>query len=126
MPALRQYTIVRWLYGAGSSPSDFPICEQCYASMTDAAADMWAGQIEDVAQVVSIDLDAGTARDVTDEAFARCAALSFDKEEEPFASLTKQLDARCLEYWRKPSDPYWLRVDAAFDRVRDARMEAGL
>lgn len=124
MSAPRQYTIVRWRHGAGKTPSDFPICEQCYASVTDAAADMWAGQIEDVAQVVSIDLDAGTARDVTTECFAYCTRRSFDEQAEPFASLAKQMDQRGDDYWRERSDDYWTNVDAAFDRARDARLEA--
>ncbi len=69
MPCPRQYLIVRWCFGSGRAPSDFPICEQCYGDAAKVADDIWNCQVEHVAQVVAINLDAGTARDVTAECF---------------------------------------------------------
>lgn len=124
MTAPRSYLIVRWQYGSGLKPDDYPIYEQCYANVRDAGADMWAGQIEDVAQVVAIDLDAGTARDVTSDCYAYCAERSFEAEQDPYPELAKALDARGVDYYREPSDPYWDAVDAAFDHARAVRLEA--
>jgi hypothetical protein len=43
---------------------------------------------------------------------------------EPYAELAREFDRRRLDYCREAADPYWTRVDEAYERARDARMEA--
>ena len=100
MSMLSHYFTVQWAHGARKTPDDFPTREESWASIADVA------------------------RDVTDAAFSAAAELSFDRESEPYAELAREFDRRRLDYCREAADPYWTRVDEAYERARDARMEA--
>ncbi len=126
MTMISHYFTVQWAHGARKTPDDFPTREESWASIADVARDILSGEVESVARVVEIDLDAGVARDVTDAAFSAAAELSFDRESEPYAELAREFDRRRLDYCREAADPYWTRVDEAYERARDARMEGWL
>lgn len=125
MPMLSRYLIVHWAYGARKTPDDFPIREEIWTDTASVAKDILAGQIEDVARVVAIDLDAGTARDVTAECFALAASLSIESECEPFAELAAEFERRRLEYHglaeREIAYLNGLSIDMKIDDMREAR-----
>ena len=125
MPMLSRYLIVHWAYGARKTPDDFPIREEIWTDTASVAKDILAGQIEDVARVVAIDLDAGTARDVTADVYALAAALSLETEREPFDRLATEFDRRKLEYYglaeREIAYLNGLAADMRLNAMREAR-----
>lgn len=124
MPMLTRYLIAHWAYGARKTPDDFPLREEVWANEAAVAKDILAGQIEDVARVVAIDLDAGTARDVTADVYALAASLSLETEREPFDRLATEFDRRKLEYYGLAEREIAYLTDSATDMRLDAMREA--
>lgn len=125
MSMLSHYFIAHWAHGARKTPDDFPLREEVWADEAAIAKDILAGQIEDVARVVAIDLDAGTARDVTADVYALAAALSLETEREPFDRLATEFDRRKLEYYglaeREIAYLNGLATDMRLNAMREAR-----
>lgn len=125
MTMLSHYFTVQWAHGARKTPDDFPLREEVWADEAAVAKDILAGQIEDVARVVAIDLDAGTARDVTADVYALAAALSLETEREPFDRLATEFDRRKLEYYglaeREIAYLNGLAADMRLNAMREAR-----
>lgn len=120
MPMLTRYLIAHLAYGARKTPDDFPLREEVWADETACARDILAGQIEDVARVVAIDLDAGTARDVTADVYTIAASLSLETYREPFDGLAAEFDRRRLEYHGLAErERAYLRGPAADMRIDD-------
>lgn len=124
----RTFLIVRWRYAPNGKPVEFPIKEDSYPTLDAVAADLFDGQIEDVEQVVSVDLDTCSAFDLTNDAFSRAADLSFEREEEPSDALARQFDAKALRYYglaKREAD--YLRdhaIEMRIDAARERRWEA--
>lgn len=125
MSMLSCYFVAHWAHGARKTPDDFPIREEVWADETAVAKDILAGQIEDIARVVAIDLDAGTARDVTGEVYAIAASISIETEIEPPDDLAKEFERRRLEYHglaeREIAYLNGLSIDMQIDDMREAR-----
>lgn len=65
----RKFVLLRWHYAPTGKPEKecFPFAEDARATLDEAIADAVSGEVEDVVQAIEIDLDAGTARDVTND-----------------------------------------------------------
>ena len=66
----RKFIILRWHYKpipgfVSSHVESYPVSEDVYPDFASAAADVASGQVEPLVQGVEIDLDAGTATDIT-------------------------------------------------------------
>ena len=98
----RKFIIARWLFtGVGVESRQWegdPLHEQSYDSRDRIVADIWSGEIVDLTQIVEIDLDAGTAREISAEVYAAVAENSFVVGAAPHEDLADELDARGLEY----------------------------
>lgn len=89
----RKFVFVRWHYQpksrlwkdvptAKDAKESFPVSEDVYPTLDAAIEDMADGQVEDVVQVVEVDLDAGTARDLTKAAQERADDIAEERERE--------------------------------------------
>lgn len=123
MSCPRQFLVARWRYVPHDKPVEFPITEDSYATLDNVAADILDGQIEDVAQVLRIDLDACSAFDVTGDAFQRAADLSFEREAEPYEELRAQFDKLAIRYFGLARQEAAYLRRSAIDAAIKARRE---
>ena len=82
----RKFIILRWHYkpfaGIKSAHSEcFPVSEDVYPDFASAAKDVASGQVEPLVKGVEIDLDAGTARDITADLINEACQISERFEE---------------------------------------------
>lgn len=98
----RKFIIARWLFtGVGVESRQWegdPLHEQSYDSRDRIVSDIWSGEVDDLTQIVEIDLDAGTAREISADVYTAVAEHSFIVGAEPYRDLADELDARGLEY----------------------------
>lgn len=89
----RKFIIVRWHYTpTADAPKRYPeskharefypITEDSFGSIDEVARDVASGQIEDMAQAVEIDLDAGTSCDVTADVEAEANAIMAERQDD--------------------------------------------
>ena len=95
----RKFLIARWLYAPKGALVQHPVSEDVYETIEAVAKDIRDGQVLDVTQVVSIDLDAGTAKDVTRDAFECAADMTIADEREPFEKLADKFDTLGIAYF---------------------------
>jgi hypothetical protein len=81
-------------------------------TFADVCEDVWTGQVEDVAQIICADLNAGTSRDVCADVARVPADRSFTEEDEPFPSLVDWIERHGLTTYRRPMT----RRETIFDR----------
>ena len=79
-PIERRYIILRWHYKptpglVSRHVESYPVSEDVYPDFASAAADVASGQVEPLVQGVEIDLDAGTATDITADLLNEAAEI---------------------------------------------------
>lgn len=118
------FLVCRWRFNCRQHTPEFPLHEAVWVSINDMAADLLAGQIEDIEQAIEIDLTAGTARDVTHEVYDGAAELTFRREDEPSDELADEFDRRRIDYYgRSRREQEYARGKAIDERIRN-RLDA--
>lgn len=97
----RKFIIARWRYDrvpAGREWEGDPLAEASYDTRERLVAEVWSGEIVHMTQAIEVDLEAGAARDITDDIFRDASEHSFVANDWPHAELAEDLDARGFDY----------------------------